>query len=262
MSQRWFLRSRSQLQRCPSIAIVGFGPQMRVGRAVDQLHIHPHLIVGLCTLPSRMLARRAAARFARKFSGELLYFCVEVREITFRSAILASRVRISSWMPSAKYALSGLRLRFSNGRTAMFFSGIFAGYRCAESRLAGRKNFARRPPPADADINKSTVAAIAHERFASRRFRFVLRRWRRSAPSVPMAGHAKQIHRHGNVLQFRRRQFFEARLQRVANLPFDIHRDANPACAGQRLDARGDVDSVAVNVAAAMHHVTDVNADL
>src|SRR5207247_8613101 len=47
---------------------------------------------------------------------------VEVREITFKSAIFDKRVRISSWIPSAKYALSGSRLKFSNGRTAMLFS--------------------------------------------------------------------------------------------------------------------------------------------
>jgi hypothetical protein len=42
---------------------------------------------------------------------------VEVREITFKSAILDSQVRISSWMPSAKYALSGSRLRFLKKRS-------------------------------------------------------------------------------------------------------------------------------------------------
>jgi len=35
---------------------------------------------------------------------------VDVREITFRSAILAKRVRISSWMPSAKI---GVRFIFA-----------------------------------------------------------------------------------------------------------------------------------------------------
>src|SRR5206468_10793705 len=61
---------------------------------------------------------------SRKSEGALLNRWVDVREITFRSAILARRVRISSWMPSAKYALSGSRLRLSNGRTATDFSGI------------------------------------------------------------------------------------------------------------------------------------------
>src|SRR5207244_9878022 len=44
--------------------------------------------------------------------------------MTFRSAILDKRVRISSWMPSAKYALALSSLRFSNGSTAMLFSAI------------------------------------------------------------------------------------------------------------------------------------------
>src|SRR5205814_3960748 len=46
--------------------------------------------------------------------------------MTFRSAILDKRVRISSWMPSAKYALALSSLKFSNGITAMLFSGIAA----------------------------------------------------------------------------------------------------------------------------------------
>jgi phage terminase large subunit GpA-like protein len=50
--------------------------------------------------------------------------CQDVREITFRSAIFDKRVRISSWIPSAKYALALSSLRFSNGSTAMLFSAI------------------------------------------------------------------------------------------------------------------------------------------
>src|SRR5438034_9428000 len=45
----------------------------------------------------------------------------EVRLMTFNAAILARSVRISSCTPSVKNALSGSRLRFSNGRTAMLF---------------------------------------------------------------------------------------------------------------------------------------------
>src|SRR4030095_6876230 len=44
--------------------------------------------------------------------------------MTFRSAIFDKRVRISSWMPSAKYAFSLSLLRFSKGSTAMLFSDI------------------------------------------------------------------------------------------------------------------------------------------
>ena len=51
----------------------------------------------------------------------------EVRLITFRSAIFARWVRISSCTPPAKNAFSVSRLRFSNGSTAMLFSGTFAG---------------------------------------------------------------------------------------------------------------------------------------
>src|SRR5206468_8338671 len=61
---------------------------------------------------------------SRKLSGALLYFCVELREMTLRAAILESRVKISSWIPSAKYALDFSSLRLSNGRTAMLLPGI------------------------------------------------------------------------------------------------------------------------------------------
>src|SRR5204862_7761226 len=58
---------------------------------------------------------------SRKSDGALLKRCVDVREITFRSATFANRVRISSCTPSQKYALSGSRLRLSNGSTAIDF---------------------------------------------------------------------------------------------------------------------------------------------
>src|SRR6266705_3565161 len=48
----------------------------------------------------------------------------DVRLITFRSATFARSARISSCTPSVKKALSGSRLRFSNGNTAMLFSRI------------------------------------------------------------------------------------------------------------------------------------------
>src|SRR5882724_11520520 len=71
-----------------------------------------------------MFATPSCFAIWERLRGLLLYRCVEVREITFKSAILARRVRISSWMPSAKYALSFSSLKFSNGSTAMLFSGI------------------------------------------------------------------------------------------------------------------------------------------
>src|SRR5204862_2216808 len=37
---------------------------------------------------------------------------------------LDKRIRISSWIPSAKYALALSPLKFSKGRMAMLFSGI------------------------------------------------------------------------------------------------------------------------------------------
>ena len=49
-----------------------------------------------------------------------------MRLITLRSATLARLERISSCTPSVKKAVSWFALKFSNGRTAMLFSGIEA----------------------------------------------------------------------------------------------------------------------------------------
>ena len=76
-----------------------------------------------CTAPSRTVETPSSCATLFKLSGLLWYPAVEVREITLRSRTVANFVRISSFMPSAKYALSGSWLRFSKGRTAMLFSG-------------------------------------------------------------------------------------------------------------------------------------------
>ena len=83
-------------------AIITLGPQMVVRRGPDELHINVHRIATFCTLPSRRFATPSCRAISRKLSGALAYFEVEVREITFSAATLAKRVRISSWMPSAK----------------------------------------------------------------------------------------------------------------------------------------------------------------
>src|SRR6266487_3406474 len=87
--------------------------------------------------------------------------------MTFRSAILDNRVRISSWMPSAKYALALSSLRFSNGRTAMLFSGTRIVALLAvsserddvvggdDARLKKTKELATRAP---ADTTKATIS--------------------------------------------------------------------------------------------------------
>src|SRR5262249_49108120 len=73
-----------------------------------------------------MFATPSSCAMSGKFSGVLLNLRVEVRAMTLRSATFASLVRISSCTPSVKNALSGSRLRFSNGRTAMLLAGIAA----------------------------------------------------------------------------------------------------------------------------------------
>src|SRR5204862_7858261 len=78
------------------------------------------------TLPSRMFITPSCRAMSRKSDGALLKRCVDVREITLRSATFARRVRISSCTPSQKYALSGSRLRLSNGNTAIDLFAIVA----------------------------------------------------------------------------------------------------------------------------------------
>src|SRR5215475_11010099 len=73
-----------------------------------------------------MFATPSCRAMSGRFSGALLNFRVEVRAMTLRSATFANRVRISSCTPSVKNALSGSRLRFSNGKTAMLLAGISA----------------------------------------------------------------------------------------------------------------------------------------
>src|SRR5207248_7469415 len=70
--------------------------------------------------------------------------------MTFKSAIFDKRVRISSWIPSAKYALALSSLKFSNGITAMLFSGIadamaeLFGFCCRQKRKLPITNTAMR----------------------------------------------------------------------------------------------------------------------
>ena len=66
----------------------------------------------------------------------LLYCMTLVRLITFRSAICARSVKISSCTPSVKKAFSLSLLRFSKGSTAMIFPGSCAKQRVPVARRA------------------------------------------------------------------------------------------------------------------------------
>jgi len=79
---------------------------------------------------------------------------------------------------------------------------------------------------------------------------------------LPGQDNAKEVHWHRYVLQFGPGELLEARLERVANLPFHVHGDTNSTRARKLFDPGGDIHSVAVHIAAAMHHVTNVDADL
>jgi hypothetical protein len=61
-------------------------------------------------------------------------------------------------------------------------------------------------------------------------------------------------------IQFRWREFLKSRLHCIANLAFHIHGNANPACARQWFNTRGDVDSITVDIACAMHYVANMDS--
>src|SRR2546423_4899964 len=83
------------------------------------------LLPALCTLPSSKWATPSCWPISRRLRCTPVLYCItDVRLITFRSATLARSVRISSCTPSVKNAFSLLSLKFSNGSTAILFSGI------------------------------------------------------------------------------------------------------------------------------------------
>ena len=67
--------------------------------------------------------------------------------------------------------------------------------------------------------------------------------------------------RAGDVLDALRPHVLEAEIELVAHLVAHDAADIDPAGVGQRLDARGDVDAVAVDVVAVDDDVADIDAD-
>ena len=83
-------------------ARVGFGPQMRTLSASINCTLISTELPAFCTLPSRIVATPSCCAIVFKSPRWLLYFSVEVREMTFSSPMFASLVRIISCMPLAK----------------------------------------------------------------------------------------------------------------------------------------------------------------
>ena len=104
------------------LAIVDLRPEMRIGHRVNELDVDAHLVARFlhasfqnirdAELPCDLgqIGRRALESLCRCPRNHL-----QVRD-------LGKRVRISSCTPSAKKALSGSRLRLSNGKTAIDFA--------------------------------------------------------------------------------------------------------------------------------------------
>src|SRR4029453_2820935 len=113
-----------------------------------------------------MFATPSCFAMSGRLSGALLNFRVEERAMTLRSATFASRVRISSCTPSVKNALSGSRLRFSNGRTAMLLAGIgrdellAVPFSCGEAGVLRGRSDPHQPTPI---IYAKTRPTAAHK---------------------------------------------------------------------------------------------------
>src|SRR4029077_13026437 len=100
-------------------AIEGFGPQMGIVSGFDQLHVHAHSVAAPLHASFQDVSNPKLLADLGQVFRRTFVMLSEVREITFKSAILDKRVKISSWMPSVKQAFALSSLRFSKGKTAM-----------------------------------------------------------------------------------------------------------------------------------------------
>src|SRR5216683_1747448 len=89
-----------------------------------------------------------------------------------------------------------------------------------------------------------------------------LLRLRRCASCGPALQHyPKHPHWPSNVLHFLLASILVAQRELVSYLLIDSTGDADAAGVGETLEARGDVDPVAVDLLAIDHHVAEVHAD-
>src|SRR5262249_2957283 len=77
-------------------AIVTFAQRWSSVAALISCTLMCTALPAFCTLPSSKFATPSCWPTSRRLSGALLYFCVEVREMTLSAAMLDKRVRISS----------------------------------------------------------------------------------------------------------------------------------------------------------------------
>jgi len=109
------------------VTVVPLCPKVRVGAGIDQLHDYPNPCPQLSGRCLRGWWKRQAP--PRSSSGVRLAFilCRRSPRDHLEIAHGGQPVRISSWIPSEKYSFAFSSLRFSNGSTAMLFSGICGG---------------------------------------------------------------------------------------------------------------------------------------
>ena len=102
------------------VAVVALGPEVVVGRGVDQLHRDAHPLPDLAHAAlDHVLHAELARRTSAPRPAWPLNLNEELREITNSSRKRDSSVMMSSVMPSAKNSCSGSPLMLLNGSTAI-----------------------------------------------------------------------------------------------------------------------------------------------
>ena len=127
---------RLQLEDVGQLALVLPGPEVRVGRRVDQLDVDPHPVAAALhrSLDDRIDFEGPCDLGQRPYPP--LKRITDVRETT-RTARMRARLAMSaSVMPSAKYSCDGSPDRFSSGSTA---SAVICGRPVAVARRERRE---------------------------------------------------------------------------------------------------------------------------
>jgi hypothetical protein len=86
------------------LAVVAFGPQVVPGRRIDQLPRHRTRLPALRTLPFEHVAGAERSADLLDIDRAARNVKLELRAITGNQRCIASRVRMSSASPSAKYS--------------------------------------------------------------------------------------------------------------------------------------------------------------
>jgi len=96
------LPPHSQPKRCRLVCDQRYRPKAGIIGRFNQLYVHAHGVAALLHASFQDVGDAKLPGDLRQIFRRAFVMLVDVREVTFRSAILDKRVRISSLMPSAK----------------------------------------------------------------------------------------------------------------------------------------------------------------